>query len=71
MNKKEFREAQKRLVVIRDHEKEINARFSIIKSAIEKEKRKMNDTEAEEFRNLSEEIILLSLYSSIKYNKNH
>ena len=55
MNKKEFREAQKRLVVIRDHEKEINARFSIIKSAIEKEKRKMNDTEAEEFRNLSEE----------------
>jgi HK97 family phage major capsid protein len=55
MNKKEYREAQKRLVVVRNRTKEIDARLAEIESLIKKENRKMNDDENEEFRNLSEE----------------
>jgi HK97 family phage major capsid protein len=55
MNKKEYREAQKRLVVVRNRTKEIDARLAEIESLIKKENRKMNDDESEEFRNLSEE----------------
>ena len=55
MNKKEFREAQKRLVVVRDRVIEIDARFVELKSAVESEKRKMNEKESAEFANLVEE----------------
>lgn len=55
MNKKEYKAAQERLVVIRTRTKEIDTRFDEIKKGIETEKRKMNEKESEEFRNLSEE----------------
>lgn len=55
MNKKEFREAQKRLVVIRNRTKEIDTRISEVETLVKAEKRKLTDTEDEEFRGLSEE----------------
>ena len=55
MNKKEFREAQKRLVVIRNRTKEIDTRISEVETLVKAEKRKLTDTEDEEFRNLSDE----------------
>lgn len=55
MNKKEFKAAQDRLIVVRNRVKEIDTRFAEIKATVETEKRKMNDTESQEFQNLTAE----------------
>ena len=52
MNKKEHKAAQDRLIVVRNRVKEIDTRFAEIKATVETEKRKMNDTESQEFQNL-------------------
>ena len=55
MNKKEFKAAQDRLIVVRNRVKEIDTRFAEIKATVETEKRKMNDSESQEFQNLTAE----------------
>lgn len=55
MNKKEFKAAQDRLIVVRNRVKEIDTRFDEIKKSVETEKRKMDDKESDEFSNLSAE----------------
>ena len=55
MNKKEFKAAQDRLIVVRNRVKEIDTRFAEVKTTVETEKRKMDDKESEEFSNLSAE----------------
>ena len=55
MNKKEFKAAQDRLIVVRNRVKEIDTRFAEVKTTVETEKRKMDDKESEEFSNLSTE----------------
>jgi len=55
MNKKEFKAAQDRLIVVRNRVKEIDTRFAEVKATVETEKRKMDDKESEEFRNLTAE----------------
>ncbi len=55
MNKKEHKAAQDRLIVVRNRVKEIDTRFAEIKKTVETEKRKMNDTESQEFQNLTTE----------------
>ena len=55
MNKKEFKAAQDRLIVVRNRVKEIDTRFAEVKTTVETEKRKMDDKESEEFRNLTAE----------------
>ena len=55
MNKKEYKAAQDRSIVVRNRIKEIDTRFAEIKKGVDTEKRKMNDSESEEFRNLTEE----------------
>ena len=55
MNKKEYKAAQDRSIVVRNRIKEIDTRFAEIKKGVETEKRKMDENESEEFRNLTEE----------------
>ena len=55
MNKKEHKAVQDRLIVVRSRVKEIDTRFAEIKKTVETEKRKVNDTESQEFQNLTAE----------------